>query len=99
VALNLLGVVYYVVRTWEFTTIDWAVGPNPLDVLFVITPIFGVFFPLNLIWTSLVSAAILKGRKTGYNLFVVFLAGILWTGTFFTVRYRIGCAIEEAQKY
>jgi len=70
----------------------------PGEFSYAILSILGTFFLLNLIWTSLVSAAILRRRRTGYNLLVVLLVGILWTGTFFTVRYRIGCAIEEARQ-
>jgi len=98
VALNLCGVVWYVIKTWKDTTPSYAIENYPGEFFYSVLPILGTFFLLNLIWTLLVFVAFLRQRSTGYNLLVVLLAGILWTGTFFTVRYRIGCAIEEARQ-
>jgi hypothetical protein len=98
VALNLVGVAYYLVKTWDFATPSYAVAPNPIEFNFIAVPILGVFFLLDLIWMLLVVASISRQRRTGYSLFVVLLVGILWVGTVLFVRYRIDCVIEEVQQ-
>jgi len=98
VALNLLGVAYYVVRTRQFLTPTYALGPNPFYLGETVMPIFEVFFIVNLIWAALVIFGISRQRKTANNLFPMLFACVVWIGTFSYIRSRIGQAIEDVRE-
>ena len=97
VALNLFGVAYYVVTTRQFLTPTYAVGPDPFSFGDTVFPIFEFFLIVNLVWVAFVFFTISRDRKTVNNLLPILFAFILWTGTFFYIRSRIGQAIEDVQ--
>lgn len=98
-ALNIVGVVYYVAKNMvDSPNWWWPIGLDPRESVHTVLPVLASFFLLNLIWTVLVLVAILRRRRTPMTLLVILFVGILWTGTLFGVNCWINCGEEEAQK-
>ena len=89
VALNVAGVVYYLVRTWGFATPDAMMGYN-IDKVIAVLQIWGVFLLLNVIWI----VALLRRRRTPRSFLVVLAMGILWFGSYLFLCARIDDAVK-----
>ena len=88
VALNVAGVVYYLVRTWGMATPDEAMGLD--DRVVAVFQIWGVFLLLNVIWI----VALLRRRRTPRSFLVVLAMGILWFGSYLFLCARIDDAVK-----
>jgi len=92
VALNIAGVVYYVVQAWDYRNNGepW-VDPDPVGL--GDWPIWGVFL-LNVIWIVAL-LTVLRRRRTPRSFLVVLAMGVLWIGSFCFIRDRIISAEED----
>ncbi len=92
VALNIAGVVYFVVRLLRFATPDAMMGYNP-DGAIAALQIWGVFLVLNVIWIVALFT-VLRPRRTSRSFLVVLAMGVLWFGSYLFVCARIDAAVK-----